>query len=102
MKKAKKQISQDDVRHIAKLANLKLTNEQIEKLTPQFTSVVDLVSKIQTLDTEGVEETSQVTGQENVLRKDVVDKKRMLSQDEALTGAKKTHNGYFVVDRVFE
>lgn len=98
----KPKIDSKIVKHIAKLANLKLTDEQIEKLTPQFTSVLDLVSKIQELNTEGVEETSQVTGLENVFREDVVDEKRMLTQESALSNAKKRHKGYFVVDAIFE
>lgn len=97
-----KNLTIEDVKHIAKLANLNLTDEQIEKLTPQFSSVLELVSKIKELNTEGIEETSQVTGLENVFRDDAVDEKRMLTQDEALSSAKKKHNGYFVVDAIFE
>ena len=102
MKKNTGNITIDDVNHIAKLANLKLTDEQIEKLTPQFSSVLELVSKIKELNTVGVSETSQVTGLENVFREDVVDVGRMLTQDEALSNAKKKHDGYFVVDAIFE
>lgn len=97
-----KNLTIEDVKHIAKLANLRLSDKQISKLTPQFISVLDLVSKIQILNTEGVEETSQVTGLENVFREDMVDEKRMLTQDEALSNAKKKHNGYFMVDAIFE
>ena len=102
MKTSSKTLTLTDVKHIAKLANLNLSNKQIEKLTPQFTSVMDLVSKIQELNTDGIEETSQVTGLENVFREDVVDEKRILSQEGALSNAKKTHNGYFMVDAIFE
>lgn len=102
MTQNKKKILSSDVKHIAKLANLNLSDAQIDKITPQFTSVLDLVSKIQKLNTENVPETSQVTGQENVFREDVVDNKRILTQDEALSNAKNKHNGYFVVNAIFE
>ncbi|MBI5620037.1 Asp-tRNA(Asn)/Glu-tRNA(Gln) amidotransferase GatCAB subunit C, partial [Candidatus Gottesmanbacteria bacterium] len=58
--------------------------------------------KIQTLDTSNVPETSQVTGSENVFRDDEVDAGRILTQEEALSNAKRTHNGFFVVKSVFE
>jgi len=102
MKKASKSLSIDEVKHIAKLAKLNLSDSQIAQLTPQLTSVLDYVSKIQSLDTKGVIETSQVTGLENVYREDVVDNERMLSQEEALSNAKRSYNGYFVVNAIFE
>lgn len=102
MKRASKSLSIDEVKHIARLAKLKLSDSQIAQLTPQLTSVLDYVSKIQSLDTKGVIETSQVTGLENVFREDVVDKNQMLSQEEALSNSKRSHKGYFVVDAIFE
>ena len=63
---------------------------------------VGYVSQLQSVNTEDVVETSQVTGLENVLREDEIDESRILTQEEALSGAKSTHNGFFVVDRIFE
>lgn len=97
-----KKLTTDDVLHIAKLAHLPLTKEQIAKLPDQLTSVIGYMSKIQSLETAHVVETAQVTGLENVMREDVVDKDRMLTQEEALFNAKATHNGYFMVDAVLE
>ena len=92
----------DDVRHVAKLAHLNLTDEQLETFRTQLSSVLDYMSKIQKLDTKGVVETSQVTGLENVFREDVAQDDRMLTQDQALSNAKQTHNGYFMVPAIFE
>lgn len=86
------------VAHMAKLANIPLSEEKIESLTPQLSSVLDLVSQVQQMDTNGVEETSQVTGLENVLREDIVEDSRTFTQEEALSNASRSHNGYFVVD----
>lgn len=97
-----KKLTASDIKHIAKLANLTLTDAQIEKLATQLTSVIDFMSKIQSLDTKNIVETSQVTGLENVFREDIVDEKRMLTQKEALSNAKSVHHGYFVVKAVFE
>lgn len=91
-----------DIKHLAQLANLELSDQELEKLSPQFSSILDLVSKIKKLNTANVPETSQVTGLENVLREDVVDESRILTQAEALSNAKNTQNGYFVVDAIFD
>jgi aspartyl-tRNA(Asn)/glutamyl-tRNA(Gln) amidotransferase subunit C len=91
-----------DIDHIAKLANLPLTPSQAADLTQQLGTTVSYVSKLQELPTDGVEETSQVTGLENIWREDAIDLARIFTQEEALSGAKRTHNGFFVVDAVLE
>lgn len=95
-------LTKKDVLHVAKLANLQLSDEQVKKFEKQLSSVIDYVSKIQELNTKGVKETSQTTGLENVFREDKVETERVLSQEEALGNAKKTYNGFFVVKFVFE
>lgn len=91
-----------DIDHIAKLANIPVTSEQAEELTRQVGITVQYVSELASLSTDGVIETSQVTGQENVLREDEIDVSRMFTQEEALVNAKRTYNGFFVVDAVLE
>jgi len=90
------------VQKVAKLAKLTITAAQEEKFSTQLTSVIGYVSKIQSLDTVNVPETSQVTGSKNVFREDVVENSRMLTQEEALSNAKNTHDGFFVVPAIFE
>lgn len=95
-------ISKEEVKHIANLAKLPLTEEQLEKFTGQFQSILDLISKLNLLDTADTKPTFQVTGLTDVFRDDVVDESRTLSQTEALKNAKRTHNGFFVVKSVFD
>lgn len=90
------------VKHIATLAQLPLSKEKLEQLAPQLTTVINYMSKIQSLNTENIPETSQVTGLENVLREDVIEPKRTLSQQEVLSSAPKTYKGYVVVKAIFE
>jgi len=59
------------------------------------------MSKIKTLDTTGIKETSQVTNLKNVFREDMIEKERMLTQEEALSNAKNTLDGYFKVKAIF-
>lgn len=92
----------EQVEHVAKLAKLKLSKVDLEKFKNQLSSILDLVGKLSEIDTLDVNPTSQVTQMENIFREDIVDEKRMLSQKEVLSNAKRTHNGYFVVDAIFE
>lgn len=97
-----KTVTKKDIDHIAKLANLPLTVEQTEELTQQVGVTVQYVSQLQSLSTEGVIETSQVTGLENVFREDEIDTTRMFTQEVALRNAKRIYNGFFVVDQILE
>jgi len=60
------------VRHIAKLARLKIEDAEVEKFATELTSILDYVDMLQEVDTEGVEPTAQVTGLHNVFREDAV------------------------------
>ena len=90
-----------DVSHTAKLAIIPLTKDEEEHFSKQFTSILNLVSQLQKIDTRNVAPTSQVTGLVNIFREDTVEPDRTFSQKEALANAKKQHNGYFVVPAIF-
>jgi aspartyl-tRNA(Asn)/glutamyl-tRNA(Gln) amidotransferase subunit C len=92
----------DDVAHIAKLALIPVTEEEKIKLTRGFNTVIGVLDVLKKVDVTNVEPTHQVTGLENVFRDDVVDEKRMFTQEEALANAPKTHDGYFMVDQVID
>lgn len=89
-----------NIDHLAKLANLPLTDEEKEKFEKQLQETLDYVDQLKEINTEGIEPTSHVTGLENVTRDDVA--QPSLSQDEALANAKSKHNGLFRVKAVFE
>ncbi len=97
---AKKQVTQADVEKIARLANLKVSDKEKKLFSEQFTHSLDVINQLQEVDTQGVHTTHQVTGLKNVTREDKIDETRMLSQKEALSQAKKTHKGFFVVPAV--
>lgn len=63
-------ISKDTVKHIAKLARIKLSEKDVEKFAGQLSSVFEYMEILEEVDTDGVAETSQVTGLENVTEKD--------------------------------
>lgn len=91
-----------DVLHVAKLANLNVTTEEIEKFSAAFTRTLSTIDLINELDTSSVLPTSQVTGLTNVSRPDIVDPSRVLTQSQALSPTTSTRDGYFVVPAVFD
>ena len=93
-------LSKDQVKHIAKLANLKLTGAEISKFQKQLSKILNYVEQLNKLNTKKVKPTSQVTGLENVLREDKP--KPSLSQKEVLSGAKNTEKGMFKIKAIFE
>ena len=90
-----------NVPHIAKLANLKLKNSEIKKFESQLSEILSYIEKLKEADTKNVEETSQVTGLENVTREDEIDSSKTLTQEEALLNAKSKYNGFFKAKVIF-
>ncbi len=89
-----------DVSHVAKLSNLPLNEEEKAKFERQLAEVLDYINKLEELDTENIEPTSQVTGLENVTREDIPSPS--LSQEQALANTKSEHNGLFKVKAILE
>ncbi len=66
-------LSKEQVKKIAHLARLNLSEDEVELFAGQLTDILNYVDVLKELDTAGVPETNQVTGLTNVLREDVVD-----------------------------
>ncbi len=100
-------LTKDQVRHVAKLANLPLTSEEEEKYSEQLSKILEYIEQLNKVDTTGVEPTFNVSGQENVMRKDEAESS--LSQEEVLQNAPKKEKGlpagqagFFVTKGVFD
>ena len=65
-------LTEDQVRHIAHLARLQLTEVEVARLANELTDILSYVERLSELDTTGVKETHQVTGLSNVTRPDVL------------------------------
>lgn len=87
-----------DVIHVAKLANLPLTQKEKEKFEKQLADTLDYVNQLEEINTKNVDPTSQVTGLENVTREDEV--KPSFTQEEALANVKSQHNGLIKVKAI--
>lgn len=85
------------VKHVAKLAKLTLTKEEIKRYKEQLSEVITFVEELSEVDTKNVEPTHQTTGLKNITREDKINSSKSLTKDEALSGIDKTKNDYFVV-----
>jgi aspartyl-tRNA(Asn)/glutamyl-tRNA(Gln) amidotransferase subunit C len=63
-------IDRDQVLHVARLARLKLTDAELDRMSNELSAILDHVEQMNELDLEGVEPTSHVVALENVLRAD--------------------------------
>lgn len=78
-------IERAEVLHVARLARLRLTDEEVERMTRELSSVLDHIEAIEEIDLEGVEPTSHVVPLDNVLRAD--EPRPSLARERALEGA---------------
>ncbi|MCD5397907.1 Asp-tRNA(Asn)/Glu-tRNA(Gln) amidotransferase subunit GatC [candidate division NPL-UPA2 bacterium] len=93
-------ISKKEVEHVAKLARLRLTDEEKNKFGKQLSRILEYVEKLNELDTEKVEPTSHVVSLPNVLREDEV--KPSLPVEDVLSNAPDKKGNYFKVPRIIE
>ena|SRR3989344_1981559 len=98
MKKAT--LTDRDVLHLAKLANLKLTEAEIKNFRSQLSSILDYVGQLNEVDTEKVNETTTVTGLTNILREDEVKSGQKIKSLADLAVEKKDDRKYFKVKRI--
>ena len=78
-------IDREQVLHVAKLARLKLSDEEVERMSGELSAILEHVDNINELDLEGVEPTTHVVPLENVLRDD--EPRPSLTRERALEPA---------------
>ncbi len=93
-------ISKEDVKHIASLAKLKFSEEEIDGFTDKFAEVLSYVGKLNEVDIENIEPTYQVYDYNQNLREDIV--KEGLSREEVLQNAVEEQYGYFKLLKIVE
>jgi aspartyl-tRNA(Asn)/glutamyl-tRNA(Gln) amidotransferase subunit C len=91
-------LSPDDVAHVARLARLELTDEELENFTRQLGAVLEHAADIEALDTSGVPPTAHPLDLVNVLRED--ERRPSLDRDEVLAMAPEAEDGRFRVPRI--
>ncbi|MDP2181195.1 MAG: Asp-tRNA(Asn)/Glu-tRNA(Gln) amidotransferase subunit GatC [Actinomycetota bacterium] len=91
-------ISEEQVRHVALLARLALTDEQVAQFGGDLNSILGHIDTISQLDLEGVEPTAHPLDVVNVTRADVL--RPCLSQEDALRNAPEAEDGAFVIPQI--
>ncbi|MDD3818586.1 MAG: Asp-tRNA(Asn)/Glu-tRNA(Gln) amidotransferase subunit GatC [Actinomycetota bacterium] len=91
-------ISKDDVRHVAKLAELELEEKDLKRFVLQLDKVLDYVAEISSVDTEGVAPTSHVLDVKNVFRDD--EPGESFTTEYALKNAPDEVDGGFKVPKI--
>ncbi len=78
-------LTRTQVQHIAELAKLKLSAEEIDRMTPQLSAILDHAARLQELNTDAIPPTASVVPLQNVMREDHI--APSLSRDDALANA---------------
>ncbi len=91
-------VSKEEIKHIAKLANLNLKEDEIDKYILNLQDILNFANIVNNAPTEGVEEAIGVQNKENVFRKDEV--KKFSNREELLQNAPDKENGMFKIPKV--
>jgi len=93
-------ITKEEVEHIAKLARLGLTDEEIEKYQKELSSILDYIEKLKEVDIKGVEATCHSVKIENIMREDKSAKVKT-PESKLMESAPETKEGYLKVKSIF-
>jgi aspartyl-tRNA(Asn)/glutamyl-tRNA(Gln) amidotransferase subunit C len=95
-----KEIDQNQVRKVARLARLELTSEEIEEFAGQLNAILDYMAKMNELDTDNVEPLAHCLPITNVLREDRI--KESLGTDKTLANAPQRDGEFFKVPKILD
>lgn len=93
-------ISSEEVKHIAKLAKLSLSEQEVEKYAEELVVMAEFVSQLSEVDISGVQPTAHVVDKNNVFRKD--ENKESFPREEILKNAPSKEAGCISVPKVVE
>jgi aspartyl-tRNA(Asn)/glutamyl-tRNA(Gln) amidotransferase subunit C len=99
------QFSKEDVRKVARLANLELTEAEVERMAHDMAEVLTHMEQLSALDTSNVQPMAQVLFEAPAtasLREDIVRERTLLGTEEALHNSALSGAGHFKVPRVIE
>lgn len=93
-------LTREEVEHIAELAKVGLTDEEIERYRQQLSAILEYAQRLQELDTEAIPPTASVLALQNVMRSDEV--RPSMPREEVLANAPDVQDGQFRVKAVLE
>ena len=94
------QLTAQNVAQVAALARLELSGDEQERMKSQLNDILEQFSRLQELDTDGVEPTSHSLPMRNVFRDDIA--RTSLPRDAATRNAPEKRDGNFIVPQIVE
>ena len=91
-------LSIEEVRHVAKLTALELSEQELEKMKLDLNNILNFVNTLEELDTRNVLPTSHVHGAINAFREDIV--RESFDQETALQNAADKKDSFFRVPKI--
>ncbi len=95
-------ISAEQVKHIAELARIELTDQEKEKFSKELSSILDYVGQLNEVDAKNIEAIKQITGLENVARNDEPRIRNQELRKKILKQAPDRKGDYFKVPKILE
>jgi len=98
----KPMISKEEVKHIAKLARLGVSEAEVQHFQKDLSAILDMVGKLEEINVDNIEPTAQVTGLENKTRRDESERKEGKASKNILANAPDSKDNYIKVKAVLE
>ena len=93
-------VSNEQVRHIARLARIAMSDKELERLVPELNAIIGWVEQLGEVNTDGVEPLTAVIDQKLRLREDAVTEGDR--RNDVLANAPEAEHGFFAVPKVIE
>ena len=93
-------ISEEQVKHVAKLAKLSFSDDELHEFTSQLGKIIDMVETLEEVDTEGVPFTSNVAETINVMREDIA--AEGWNQQELMRNVPESEDGFIKVPAIID
>ncbi len=93
-------ISRETVEHVARLARLGLSEEELDQMQAQLSHILETIEQLREVDTSRVDPTASVIALENVMRDDVA--RRPLAREAALANAPQRDGAFLRVPTILE
>lgn len=93
-------ITSDNVRHVARLARITLSDEQVEIFRKQLNDIVEYVEKLNEIETSNIEPTSHIVPLNNIFREDSMIPS--LPRQEMLKNAPDSNERFYIVPKIIE
>ncbi len=93
-------ISEEQVKHVAKLAKLSFSDDELHEFTSQLGKIIDMVETLEEVDTEGVPFTSNVAETINVMREDIA--AEGWNRQELMRNVPESEDGFIKVQAIID